>query len=510
MKQDEPNEKVIIFSFYRYTIHYLYDRLSKDGFYCEKMMGGMGDEKTGIIERFRDNPKCTILISSEVGSEGIDLQFASIEINYDLPWNPMRIEQRIGRIDRIGQRKEKIRILNLYCENTVEDKVIYKLYDRIGLFKHAIGDIEEIMGNIIQKISMVLLNPNLSDYEKEQKAEDESNIIANKKIEMEKLEEQASQSAEYADKILEYINNANNIKRYIMPEELIQYTYDYFEKYYSGTHIKKHDDYSIIITLSTEARVNFREYIQSNHYHVDNLGYKNDVFCIYNGKRDAYKKWRIIELIDINHPFIKWMKAKGQNEADALYDCSAINISKNKINNIENGIYIYYIQKWMSDGYRNINELKYFVINSETYEIFNESESEIFVIQALSYGSDYSNIKYELANFDTIVHSMNRLKDNAISNYVNFEKVFLDQNRIICESSIQYLEKTFERKMMSIKQQIVKARQNGQSERIIRMLEGKLIKTEETFSFQKMKIESKKKGRCTPSDIAVGLIKVED
>ena len=259
LKQEEPNEKIIIFSFYRYTIHYLYNRLTNDGFSCEKMMGGMGDEKIEIINRFRDSSKCNILISSEVGSEGIDLQFASIEINYDLPWNPMRIEQRIGRIDRIGQKKEKIRILNLYCENTIEDKVIDRLYDRIKIFEHSIGDIEEIMGNKIYEISKVLLDPNLSEEEKERKADDQINIIENNKIEMERLEEQASQSAEFSDIIFENIYKASNNKRYIMPEELIQYTYDFFEQNYAGTQITKNDDYSSRITLSDEAKIDFRE-----------------------------------------------------------------------------------------------------------------------------------------------------------------------------------------------------------------------------------------------------------
>ena len=510
LRQNEHNEKVIIFSFYRYTIHYLYDRLSKDNFKCEKMMGGMGDEKIEIIKRFKENSEFNILISSEVGSEGIDLQFASIEINYDLPWNPMRIEQRIGRIDRIGQKKDKIRILNLYCENTIEDKVIYKLYDRIDIFKHSIGDIEEIMGNIIHEISRDLLDPNLSEEDKEKKAEKRIDIIEYNKIEMEKLEKQASQSAEFADKILENIKIANNNKRYIMPEELIQYTYDFFDQNYAGTQIIKNDDYSIIVNLSTEAQIDFREYIRSHHYNVVNLGYSKDVFCIFNGKRDTYKKWRIIELIDINHPFIKWIKTKNNNEIVNLYDCSAIRISKNKIDNIENGIYVYFIQKWNAEGYRNINELKYYVINTEKREILNENVSERFVINAFNYGSNYSEIKYGLDNFDEIINSMKELRENVMFEFSSFDTQFFDQNRIICERNIQYLEMTFNKKIMSIKQQIEKAHQNGQPERVIRMDEGKLKKAEEIFSIQKKKLESKKTGRCTPSDIAVGIIKVEE
>jgi len=97
-----------------------------------------------------------------------------------------------------------------------------------------------------------------------------------------------------------------------------------------------------------------------------------------------------------------------------------------------------------------------------------------------------------------------------MSGFASFDNQFIDQNRIICERNIQYLNRTFERKIMSLKHQIEKVRQNGQPERIIRMHEGKLFKTEETFTIQKRKLESKIMGRCTSSDIAVGLIKVEE
>jgi len=76
-------------------------------------MGGMGEEKYRIIESFASKDGPNILISSEVGAEGIDLQFCHIIINYDLPWNPMKLEQRIGRIDRIGQKSDRIFIYNI-------------------------------------------------------------------------------------------------------------------------------------------------------------------------------------------------------------------------------------------------------------------------------------------------------------------------------------------------------------------------------------------------------------
>jgi superfamily II DNA or RNA helicase len=504
-------EKIIIFSYYRYTIKYLHERLEKDGINCVTIVGGMGDEKNDIIAHFRDFVNCNIMISSEVGSEGIDLQFASIEINYDLPWNPMRLEQRIGRIDRIGQEAQKIRILHFICKDTIEDRVLDKLYNRIDIFKNSIGDIEEILGDEINQLSRDLLTSTLSEEELEEMASNKIDTIALKKLDMEKLEEQAGLSAEFSDVILENINTANSNKRYIMAEELKQYTEDFFVLNYNGSKIEKNDNQSSLVTLSTDAKLDFREFVKSNRYKVLNLGHHNEaVLCIFNNNRDSYKKWKFYELIDINHPFIKWMKNK--NKPIGTYPCSAIKINKSNITDLSRGLYVYYIQKWQSEGYRNTIELKYFVINIETKEIIDEITSENLVISSLNMGNDYYETKYGLENFDNIIYCLEKCRNHADQLFTSFYKMFCNGNELICEQNQEYLKRTFDRKKNTIEEQIRKAKESGQAERIrsIRMHEGKLRKAEETFNFQLSKIKNKKKGNCTFSDIAVGLIKVEE
>ena len=80
-----------------------------------------------------------VLLSSEVGCEGLDFQFCDFLVNYDLPWNPMRIEQRIGRIDRYGQKSEAVVIVNLITPDTVDADIYERCLMRIGVFQHAIG-----------------------------------------------------------------------------------------------------------------------------------------------------------------------------------------------------------------------------------------------------------------------------------------------------------------------------------------------------------------------------------
>ena len=160
-------EKVIIFSFYRGTLAYLERRLNKDGFKTFLIMGGQNEDRNKTLDEFKSSTGPDILLSSEVGSEGIDLQFCRVVINFDLPWNPMKLEQRIGRIDRLGQQAERISIINMVVEETIEDRVLMQLYERIDIFKDSIGDLEEILGDINEEFLFDLYNPDLSPAEKE-------------------------------------------------------------------------------------------------------------------------------------------------------------------------------------------------------------------------------------------------------------------------------------------------------------------------------------------------------
>lgn len=96
--------------------------------------------------------RAQVLIATEAGGEGINLQFCSHMINYDLPWNPMRLEQRIGRIHRLGQ-KNDVHIYNLATKHTVEEHILKLLYEKINLFERVIGELDEILTRINMKTS---------------------------------------------------------------------------------------------------------------------------------------------------------------------------------------------------------------------------------------------------------------------------------------------------------------------------------------------------------------------
>lgn len=137
------NDKVIIFTEYRATQLYLQWYLKQNGISSVPFRGGFKrGKKDWMRELFQKHAQ--VLIATEAGGEGINLQFCNHIINFDLPWNPMRLEQRIGRIHRLGQEKD-VNIYNFATKNTVEEHVLKLLHEKISLFEKVIGDLDDIL-----------------------------------------------------------------------------------------------------------------------------------------------------------------------------------------------------------------------------------------------------------------------------------------------------------------------------------------------------------------------------
>ncbi len=166
MLDRQGRNRIIVFTQYKDTMHFVRQELQwkyAENIACYSGDGGeMYDEdadtwrnvgKERVKQEFADDDgNVDILVCTDSASEGLNLQECGALINYDLPWNPMRVEQRIGRIDRIGQRYDEVIILNYSYENTVESDIYDRLDDRIGLFEYVVGDMQPILSDVGSKI----------------------------------------------------------------------------------------------------------------------------------------------------------------------------------------------------------------------------------------------------------------------------------------------------------------------------------------------------------------------
>lgn len=178
-------DKVIIFTEYRATQMYLQWFLKQNGITSVPFRGGFKrGKKDWMRELFKNHVQ--VLIATEAGGEGINLQFCNHIINYDLPWNPMRLEQRIGRIHRLGQERD-VNIYNFATSNTVEEHILKLLYEKINLFERVIGELDDIL----TKMEIKNLEEHIQDIMLHSKSEGEM------KIKMENL----SSIIEFADQM---------------------------------------------------------------------------------------------------------------------------------------------------------------------------------------------------------------------------------------------------------------------------------------------------------------------
>ena len=169
LRQELNNrESAIVFTQYTDTMDYLREFLHISFGSQVACYSGRGGEiyqngkwttlsKETIKKRFR-NGDIKLLLCTESASEGLNLQTCGVLINYDMPWNPMRVEQRIGRVDRIGQRYPTVRIHNFYYDGTVEAKVYRKLRDRIDAFATVVGKLQPILAKVPNFIERAVMS----------------------------------------------------------------------------------------------------------------------------------------------------------------------------------------------------------------------------------------------------------------------------------------------------------------------------------------------------------------
>ncbi len=226
--ESSGNQQVMVFSFFIRTLKYLKRRLEADGFSVGLICGEVplqGDK--GVLGRYEimdEFKKGTyqILLSSEVGGEGLDFQYCHALINYDLPYNPMRIEQRIGRVDRFGQEADKIIVANLFIRGTVDEEIYDRLYRRIHLVEEGIGALEPILGKELSDIQTAIITGGLTTEQKEEFSQRIARAVAAAKSEMEEFEKYRREliSDDYLAQPINSIGSGN----FVSPDDAIQLT----------------------------------------------------------------------------------------------------------------------------------------------------------------------------------------------------------------------------------------------------------------------------------------------
>ncbi len=333
-KQATQQQKIMIFSSFRHTLSYLYEKLVDAGFRVGMIHGGVSDNDRLLLrERFdpsitnpEDKNALDIMLFSEVGTEGLDYQFCDCMINYDLPWNPMRVEQRIGRIDRTGQKSPKVNIYNLITPNTVDADIYERCLMRVGVFQASVGDCEEILGEVTKELKDIASDFEMSEEDRRKKLQQMTDNKVRFIKEQEELEEKQRDlfgirvSKDAFDKELEEATN------FWLSSEMIQNLIVEFLSEILG----KDSEFILgekeikTLRLSQEARTILLDDLKRHKYKKNEIhrNYEKflkgaDQFWTITFDVESSKSNKDAQLITLTHPLVKqaadYLQSKGKH-----------------------------------------------------------------------------------------------------------------------------------------------------------------------------------------------------
>lgn len=387
----EGGQKLIVFSSFRRVIGYLKGRLEAQGINVLELHGGIKEDRQQTVERFADAPGGTVLLTSEVGGEGLDLQFCRIVLNWDLPWNPMKVEQRIGRVDRIGQQAETVDIINLIASNTIEEIVYERLYQRLDIIRYALGDFEPILGDIVKDLDIILSDPKLSLKEKAKQIELATMAAETRKQQADQLEREAPGLIAHGENILNRIKEANAPHKMLSSSDLRDYIVSTLVENFPGTRFDRVPNTPVEIydaRLSSRAMAEFSRFLDTSAKRYPTR-FRRDggsgVRVIFGSNPDP-GRYRAIDTVPMTHPLARFASEVRQRRLAglAVRPVTSLQISRGQAVGIKEGRYAVAVERWSIDGLVPVDKLFYLASEIETGRIVGSDDAEKLLIQSLT------------------------------------------------------------------------------------------------------------------------------
>ncbi len=363
--------KIVVFSFFRQTLLYLTERLQARGATHRVIAGWVSmEEREKRIADFLERDEVRVLLSSEVGSEGLDLQRACVVVNYDLPWNPMVVEQRIGRLDRIGQKSATIKIVNLITRDSIEERILSVLYERIRVFEDAIGDLEEILGDTVEDLVVTALCEGLTPDEQERRANQTADVLHNRIVDARQLQRRTEDMLAADQAFLDEIIALVDERRVPDPKELYRFLRGFYRSRYRGARLPE-----CVIDGVTEVEFpsDVAADLEATRRDVDG---RRVAGRIYKGAflasldQEAVLDHPRAELITLRHPLVRLAVEKMADESHAAHRRFAVRLRDSVC--LDPGTYAFDLRRFEIAGLRSRVDLIPFVYDFQRERVLEQ------------------------------------------------------------------------------------------------------------------------------------------
>ncbi|MCS7026013.1 MAG: SNF2-related protein [Bryobacteraceae bacterium] len=502
LQENQPGERIVIFSYFKKTLEYLSRRLTALGYSNTIISGSFTpEERDSKLTHFRDGDY-QILLSTEVGSEGLDLQFCHILFNYDLPWNPMVVEQRIGRLDRFGQKAPKILIFNLSAPGTIEDEILSRLYQRIKLFESYIGDLEAILGNEIVALTKDLFDPELSDAQRQERIERVALLLEKRKMQFEEWEKSSPQFIGHDEYYQEEVQRVQALGRFIRPVDIAGLVEDFLSYFDKRSELKEQSP-GIYHLKASEKLVKL---LMSQ---PDDPQKGN--FCARVGQNtvpltfDSEIAERELDLtfIHIRHFFIRTIIRTYRQERTYFHRVAQLQLSAS--DSLQPGLYLYLVARATIRAAREQDLLLPILVNLESMVPLDEDASDICLARMISEGKDVilPYMKKEClerafhVGESVLVERFQARRDQA-------ERL----NQAFVDARLASVRESYRLKIGRRQALLENALKKKQQAVYVRMLEGGIRKLEADLGCREAEIEGLRLVTAEHSLIAAGVLQV--
>ncbi|AKB85359.1 helicase-related protein [Methanococcoides methylutens] len=474
--------QVIVFSFFVETLEHLKRSLEKDGYSVGIIHGKISQvaknkediDRSQTMDSF-EKGKYDILLSSEVGGEGLDFQYCHAIFNYDLPYNPMRIEQRIGRIDRFGQNADKIIVGNMFIKNSVDEEIYDRLYRRINLVEEGIGAFEPIMGKEIADIQTAIISGNLSDEQKDEMSQRLQEAIEAAKAEYEQFEKYRTEllGDDYLVKPINSISKGD----FVSPSDAMDLTRTYLLMH-ENCNFDKLDESRAIIKLSPTIITQLETFSRK----PGNEGTFNELKALFDTKSSVKVVFdgQLAETC-LDHIFLSptgyWSRflTHQLEKEKALYKIFRFSINPSE-SYILNGEYVVFLFEVRMEGLRTEIEFLGLPVNINTKTVYETSFEKI--PRLLAYDSiENPTIESEYIDVYELLEVARDYLDEILEEK---RRVASEENRFKIDSRITALtescEKQVEKLQNSLQRHIEKQSAEGEKpdERFMRLMKGRI------------------------------------
>jgi superfamily II DNA or RNA helicase len=502
LQETQPGEPVVIFSYFKKTLEYLSRRLGALGYSNTVISGSFPPvEREKRIAQFREG-KYQILLSSEVGSEGLDFQFCHILFNYDLPWNPMVVEQRIGRLDRFGQKAVKILIFNLSAPGTIEDEILNRLYRRINLFESYIGDLEAILGDEITSLTTDLFDPELSEEQRNRRIEATGLLLEKRKQQFEEWERSSPQFIGHDEYYRQEVDRAQALGRFIRPEDLAKFVTDFLAHYDRRCELTE-DGPGIYRFEASEKLLQFvigqpednqkAEFCRRLHQESSRITFDSEV-----AERD-----RSLTFLHVRHFFIRAVVEAYRHGGGSFHPIARVGLGA--ADDHLPGDYLYLLARATIRAAREQDALLPVIVNLQTLEALDEDASELCLGRMVREGTDapQPSIDGEVLNgVYSVAESI--LVERFEARRANAERV----NQAFVDARLASVRESYRLKISRKQTLLDNARNRNQQPSYIRMLEGTIRNLTAEQQKRESEIEQLRSVTAEHAPIAAGILRV--